>query len=104
MDPKNSSPSSLPIIPATYTVDILQSGSVIEFLFFLEAKVSESIPLARALAVEGPYIVVDRAWRLLKELLVEDFAVEEGLIWLRIKRPVEGDPAHGLMRVHHEHV
>ena len=58
--------------------DVIDRGVVVEALRGLVAEVAEAIPLRGGLRVEVPCVVVDYAWFLLVDVLLEDLAAEEG--------------------------
>lgn len=77
-----------------YGVDLVHGDAVVEALLLLVAKVPQAIPLRRGLRVEGLDVIVDEAWVLAEEVVVEGAAGEEGGRLGRHGR-VEGDPKWG---------
>jgi hypothetical protein len=79
LNPNNSTSRILGNIPLLKprAVNIFQRNAVIESLFLLVREVSQPVPLARDLGVEGPDIVVYGPGMLMDNLLVKKRAVEE---------------------------
>lgn len=50
---------------------------------------TQAVPLARDLRVEGPLIVVDGPGRFVEQALVEDLALEKGTFFLGVQGPVQ---------------
>lgn len=58
-------------------VDVGQRDAIVEALFLLVSEMSEAVPLAAALRVESPDVVVDDTGAFLVQVRVESFAAEE---------------------------
>ena len=69
-------------------MNILHRHSIVELLCLLISIVSQPIPLTGHLRVEGPNVVVDAPRRLGEEVLVEELAVEEARVFLRVEWPI----------------
>ena len=76
-------------------MDLLQADAVVEDGLALVAEVAQAVPLARALRVEGPDVVVDDAGGFLVDVFVEGLAAEEGEGGLGVEGPVEVEARAG---------
>lgn len=77
-------------------MNLIQRHAIVEPRFRLVSKVSQPVPLAAALGVEGPDVVIDDPRRFLIDVLVELLPAEDGQVALGVEGPVDVDSMPGL--------
>jgi hypothetical protein len=71
------------------SMDVIKGYSIVEASLLLVAKMPKSVPLATALGIKAPCIVIYNTRRLLVDIFVKDLTTEKGYVVLGVERPIK---------------